>query len=200
MNVRVRECLFLQHCCSYPVSPSKWGRLRTHFLLSLAWERQKKDMDFSLQVLSPQGIGDHDKEIWQATCLTYCQVSLTLSLLLLAASSLWLKLTRATALFFGEWRKIALENSKKNKNKKDRFCWHNIHHIHMLIRWSDSILFNFPIKKQLVKPSLILLWDTATLCFFMCGSMMLFKEHDNEYVSAVSAVADHSESFLFYVL
>lgn len=107
-----------------------------------------RNMDFSLQVLSPQGIGDHDKEIWQATCLTYCQVSLTLSLLLLAASSLWLKLTRATALFLGEWRKIALENNKKDNNKKTGFLWLNIHHIHKPIRWSYSILFDLTIKGE----------------------------------------------------
>lgn len=124
-------------------------------------------MHFSLQVLSPQGIGDHDNEIWQATCLTYCQVSLTLSLLLLAASSLWLatKSNKSNSFVLCWMQKnSSQEQQKKTTTKQDRFPWLNIHHIHTPIRWSYSTLYYLSIKKQCVMLSLILLRDAAAYC------------------------------------
>lgn len=139
--------------------------------------RARNDMDFSLQVLSPQGIGDHDKEIWQATCLTYCQVSLTVSSLLLAASSLWLATKTNKSDSFVLWW-MQKNCSQEQQEKQDRFPWLNTPHINMLIRWSCSILFYWTVKKKkqlAIHPS-VRRCDVLT---FMCRSMILLKKHNS---------------------
>lgn len=49
-------------------------------LFGSASVRVNSEEDLNSQVLSPQGTGGQDKDIWQETRLTYCQVSVTLSL------------------------------------------------------------------------------------------------------------------------
>ncbi len=47
--------------------------------------RENSDVDLNSQVLSPQGTVGHDKDFWQDTRLTCCQVSVTLSLMMMTA-------------------------------------------------------------------------------------------------------------------
>lgn len=56
-----------------------WLWLKCRFFGS-ASVRVNSEEDLNSQVLSPQGTGGQDKDIWQETRLTYCQVSVTLSL------------------------------------------------------------------------------------------------------------------------